>query len=74
MKIYDYGDQYAARFTLVTDDGSVYVFSGNPFDPQGFGLYTYEIEEIKDPNFGEEITLADLPTDMARKFCELRNS
>lgn len=42
--IFDHGDQFADRYTLVTPDGNVYSFSDNPYHPCGVGLYSHNCD------------------------------
>ncbi len=59
------------RYTLITADGSMYGFSGEPFHPQGFGMYVGEWTGGSKAHLGKRITIADLPEN-AQKFVKER--
>ena len=79
--IFDHGNEFADRYTLVSPDGNVYSFSDNPYFPTGIGQfshncdgdhseYTFEgkllyVQEMQQEH--KELNISELPK-QAQKF------
>lgn len=61
MRIFDNGGESYDRYTLITNDNSIFGFNDNPFDPQGFGQYCGEWVGGSTTHLGERIEIANLP-------------
>lgn len=61
-KVYRFIDEGLVRYTVVFQDGSVYILSENPLSPMGVIKYlgnVYEDERIKP--FGKKTSISNLP-------------
>lgn len=70
-RIYDNGGKTYDRYTLITEDNSVFGFNGNPFHPQGFGQYAGDWEGGSTRHLGKKITVASLPEQAKRYVKEV---
>lgn len=43
--IFDHGNEFADRYTLVSPDGNVYSFSDDPYHPNGVGYFSHNCDE-----------------------------